>query len=149
MAVLQSKKEMKCMKALWEKYKSILLYVFFGGVTTLTNIAVFYLTNTVAGWGTVLSTCIAWVVSVLVAYGTNRRWVFESQAQGASAVLKEMGSFFFFRLATGALDVLLMYVFVDCLHVNSMAMKLISNVIVIVVNYVCSKMVVFKRTPRE
>ena len=92
---------------------------------------------------TVLSTVIAWVISVLFAYLTNRTWVFESQAQTAVEILREMGAFFLGRSATGALDLAIMYVCVDRIGLPDMPVKLASNVVVIILNYVVSKLIIF------
>lgn len=133
------------MKRLWQKYREQLLYVFFGGLTTLVNIVAFYLCDTVLHLGTVPATCLAWALSVLFAYATNRRWVFESRVRGARAILREMGSFFLCRLLSGLMDIAIMYVFVDVLHLGSMAVKLASNVLVIIVNYIASKLFIFRK----
>ncbi len=133
------------MKQLLHKYREQILYVLFGGLTTLVNLAVYYLCATPLGLGTVVSTGIAWVLSVLFAYVTNRRWVFESQTRGAAAVLREMGSFFLCRLLSGLMDMAIMYLFVDLLHLNDMVIKLASNVLVIIVNYIASKLLIFRK----
>ena len=91
------------------------------------------------------STIIAWVLSVLFAYLTNRKWVFHSQAHGAQEILKEITSFFGCRLATGVLDWACMLFFVDILKYNDVLIKILANVLVIVLNYVASKVVIFKK----
>ena len=131
--------------ALLQRYKSQLLYLFFGGCTTLVNIAVYGLCAHMAGLSTTVSTVIAWAASVLFAYLTNRTWVFESRAHTASDILREMGSFFLCRLATGGLDLAIMYVCVDRLGFPDMPVKLLSNVLVIVLNYVASKLFIFTK----
>ena len=130
---------------LLQKYKSQLLYLFFGGCTTLVNIIVYGVCAHPAGLSTTVSTVIAWVVSVLFAYLTNRTWVFESQARTAGDILREMGSFFLGRVATGVLDWAIMYVCVDRLGLPDMPIKLLSNVVVIILNYVISKLIVFSK----
>lgn len=133
------------MKALLEKYRALILYVIFGGLTTLVNIASFYVLERMLGVPTVPATCVAWVLSVLFAYVTNRRWVFESKENSRRGILREMGSFFLFRLLSGLMDVGIMYVCVDLLGWNSMVVKVASNVLVIIVNYVASKLVIFRQ----
>ena len=127
------------------KYKSQLLYLFFGGCTTLVNVAVYGLCAHAASLSTTLSTVIAWALSVLFAYLTNRTWVFESRAGAAGEILREMGSFFLGRAATGALDMVVMYVCVDRLGLPDMPVKLLSNVVVIILNYAVSKLFVFAK----
>ena len=133
---------------LLQKYKSQLLYLFLGGCTTLVNVAVYGLCAHAANLSTTLSIAIAWAVSVLFAYLTNRTWVFESQARTAGDILREMGSFFLGRVATGVLDWAIMYVCVDRLGLPDMPIKLLSNVVVIVLNYVLSKLFVFAKKER-
>ena len=130
---------------LLQRYKSQLLYLFFGGCTTLVNIIVYGACAHLANLSTTLSTVIAWVVSVLFAYLTNRTWVFESRARSASDVLREMGYFFLCRLATGVLDLAIMYICVDRLGLPDMPVKVLSNVLVIILNYAASKLIVFSQ----
>lgn len=129
----------------FKKYKSAILYLFFGGCTTVINIAVYDLCFNIIGINNLLSTIIAWVVSVLFAYVTNRKYVFESKATKTKDVLYEISSFFACRGATGVLDVAIMWVTVDILNWNALLWKTISNVIVIVINYVASKLIIFKK----
>lgn len=134
---------MEKIKELFEKYREMILYLFFGGCTTLVNIVSYYICSQI-GIGTAISTVIAWVLSVLFAYITNRTFVFASKAHGISAVLKETANFFLCRLATGLLDLAIMVIFVDLLHFNGMVIKILSNIIVIILNYVASKLLIFK-----
>ena len=129
--------------ALLQRYKSQILYLFFGGCTTLVNVAVYGVCAHMAGLSTALSTVIAWVLSVLFAYLTNRTWVFESQARTATDILRELWSFLLCRLATGALDLVIMYLCVDRLGLPDIPIKLLSNLLVIVLNYVASKVIIF------
>ncbi len=129
---------------LFRKYKEGILYLFFGGCTTLVNIAAYWLCDKI-GLSTTLSTCIAWGLSVLFAYVTNRRFVFESKASGVRAICREMLSFFSCRLATGLLDLGIMVLFVDVLKCPGLLVKILSNVLVIVLNYVFSKLWIFRK----
>lgn len=134
---------MERIKALFNKYRELILYLFFGGCTTLVNIISYYICSKI-GIGTALGTVIAWVLSVLFAYITNRKYVFESKAFGFAPILRETAGFFLCRLATGLLDLAIMVVFVDYLHFNDMLIKILSNIIVIVLNYIASKLMIFK-----
>lgn len=129
---------------LYAKYKDLIPYAIFGVLTTLVNIIVYWLCAHPFHLPVLLSTVIAWVLSVLFAYVTNRKWVFHSEAKGRSAILKEITSFFSCRLATGVLDGVSMFVFVDLLKLNDMAVKVIANIVVIIINYLASKLVIFK-----
>ncbi len=133
------------LKKYYEKYKSVLAYLFFGVCTTLVNIIAYYACAHLFSFSTTLSNCLAWVVSVSFAYITNRLWVFESSADTFKKVFQEMTSFFLCRLFTGFLDLGFMYVFVDLFHFNDMVMKVLSNIIVIIFNYIASKLIIFKK----
>ena len=117
------------MKELLMKYKEIIMYLVFGVLTTVVNIVVYFLSAELLHINYLISNALAWFLSVLFAYITNRKYVFESNSQN---ILKEAVSFFSSRLATGILDMVLMWLFVFV------------NVIVVVLNYVLSKLVVFK-----
>lgn len=133
-------------KELWNRYGAVLLYLFFGGCTTILNVCLYYCLRHLAGYSLNASNIAAWVGAVLFAYVTNRKWVFESKAKGALPVAKEIGRFFACRLATGIMDVGIMYFTVTLCGWNDVIMKLISNCIVIVVNYAASKLIIFRKT---
>ena len=120
-------------------YKEPLAYVVFGILTTVVNIAVYYLMSDVMKIHYLLANIIAWICSVLFAFLTNKIWVFESRLWQGKIVLAEMGSFFLARAATGVMDMLLMWMLVDIAAVEEMIAKVAVNVLVIVLNYVASK----------
>ncbi len=134
------------MKALWEKYRGIFLYLFFGGVTTAVNVVVYWLCYEVLGVPNVPATVLAWVLSVAVAYLTNKLWVFESKSFAPEVLWPELGKFVAARAATGLLDLAVMFVCVDMLGWPGTPVKLASNVVVIVLNYVFSKLLIFKKS---
>ena len=133
-------------KALLEKYKAIIRYGIFGVLTTLINIVVYEAFYRYVGWSNVVSNIVARVAAVLFAFVTNKLWVFESRTTEKKALMFEIISFFGCRLATGVLDLAIMYVAVDEMALNSTLMKCISNVIVIIVNYIASKLLIFKNS---
>lgn len=132
-------------KELIVKYKELISYGIFGVFTTLINIVVYTVCYDKLGIDNVVSNIIAWILSVLFAYVTNKIWVFESKSTELKVLLREMSSFFGCRLATGLLDLIIMYVAVDVMAWNSTLMKCVSNVIVIIANYIFSKLIIFKR----
>lgn len=121
--------------------REVFFYLVFGVLTTLVNIVSFAILTRLLSAGTVLSNVIAWFLSVLFAYVTNRRWVFQSKDGN---VFREAAAFFSGRIGTGVLDTVVMFITVDLLGWNDMVMKVISNVIVVILNYVISKFFVFK-----
>ena len=133
------------MKQLYNKYKEVILYIFFGGCTTLVNIVVYYLCAHPLNMLTTMSTIISWILSVTFAYVTNKIWVFESNVDNKHDLLKEIVSFYGCRLSTGILDLIIMIVFVDILMFNDLIIKILSNILVIVLNYVANKLYIFKK----
>lgn len=129
---------------LYNKYQKQINYLIFGVLTTIVNIAVYYLCSKLIGSYVLINTSIAWIVSVLFAYFTNRKWVFKSTSNNAKETFNEFVRFITSRLATGALDLLIMYTFVNVLNFNDLLIKILSNIIVVVSNYILSKVIVFK-----
>ena len=130
-------------KEMYKKYKKIIMYLFFGGCTTLVNILSYYIMSHVLNCSVMFSTIIAWVIAVFFAYVTNRKWVFDSKVHDKKELLKEITSFFVCRLATGVFDWLCMYILVERLGFNDLVIKIIANIIVIILNYIASKLIVF------
>ena len=132
-------------KALWHKYRSLILYVFFGGCTTLVNVLVYTGGTRLLRLDEMWANAAAWALSVLFAYLTNRRWVFGSRARGLGPILREAASFFAARVATGLLDQVIMFLCVKALAWHDLWVKIGSNILVIILNYVLSKWVVFRK----
>ena len=133
------------LKQLFIRYKEMILYLFFGGCTTLVNIIVYYICAHLLSLATVPATVIAWILSVAFAYVTNRIYVFESRSRGFAAILREIGAFVSCRLLTGVMDLAIMYICVDLLHFNDLIIKIISNILVSVLNYIASKLLIFRK----
>lgn len=140
---------MNKLKTLFIKYKEIINYLIFGVLTTVINILVYDFFFYVIHLENIPSNVIAWVVSVLFAFITNKLFVFNSYKKGLSLIV-EMISFFGCRLSTGLIDTGLMYLFIDVLKTgHNTIIKIIVNVIVIVLNYVLSKIIIFRRKKDE
>ena len=133
------------LKKLWIKYKEYILYLIFGGLTTLVSWGSFYVCAHWLQAGTILSNIISWICAVAAAYITNRKWVFESRAQGLSAVVKEILRFTGARLLTLIIETVLLWLSVDVWNLNDMLMKIIISTIIVVLNYVFSRFMVFHR----
>ena len=140
---------MEKIKELYNKYKEILMYIIFGVLTTVVNIVSYFLLARILHIDTVVSTVIALILSILFAYITNKIFVFESKTNTAKELLKEIISFFGCRAFTGILDVAFMYITVEVFNLNDMIMKIISNIVVIIVNYIFSKLIIFKKDKRK
>ena len=128
-----------------KKYWSIISYLFFGVVTTVVNMVIYYICY--HGWGlnSDLATVIAWVIAVLTAFLTNKPFVFGSHDWSPKVLLPEAGSFFGCRLGSGVVELVLMHVTVEMLGLPGMLMRLLVNVIVVILNYVASKLLVFRK----
>ena len=123
--------------------KQLILYGIFGVLTTVINIVAYWLVRKF-DIGITSSTVIAWLVAVFFAYWSNRKYVFHSTNTSFIAVLFEAIYFFACRIATGVFDVAFMYLFADVLAFNEVYTKTASNIIVIVLNYIASKLFIFK-----
>lgn len=121
------------------------MYFIFGVVTTLVNIVAYYICARLLRLGMARSNIAAWIFAVAFAYLTNRKWVFESSAGEWRMVIREIAEFFLCRLATGGLDLALMYLGCERMHLNDLFVKCLSNGIVILVNYIASKVIIFKK----
>lgn len=137
------------MKQAFLKYREIIFYIFFGGCTTIVNVILYYISTRWIGINIVGSTLLAWWVSVLFAYITNRIIVFRSHNKEIRAILFEFAFFVACRLLTGFLDIIIMYLFVERLGVQDMMMKLLSNLIVVLTNYIASRLLIFKKHARR
>lgn len=136
------------MTELWNKYKSVIAYLFWGVVTTIVNIGVFQWLSSGIHWNYQLANIIAWFVSVLVAYLTNKVWVFGSHYTTFRAFIVEFIKFYFYRALTPLIDIVFMYVGVTLLGFDSaiqqLVVKILDNVVVVIANYIFSKWLIFK-----
>lgn len=136
---------------IFDKYKEVILYLIFGFLTTVVSLVVYYLlTISLLDPSNALclqiANIISWVCGVAFAYFTNRKYVFESKNANR---FKEATSFVSARIITLLLDMLLMGVGVSILRFNDKIMKIVSQFLVIVLNYVFSKLFVFRSDKNE
>ncbi len=124
--------------------KQLFLYGIVGGLTTVLNIFVYWLITRIFGVGVVPATITAWFIAVLFAYWANRKYVFHSKVKSFFGVIFEACYFFACRIATGFIDVVIMYLFVDLFGFDDVIIKTASNIIVIILNYVASKVFIFR-----
>ncbi|WP_255342823.1 GtrA family protein [Oribacterium sp. FC2011] len=128
------------------QYKDVIPYLFFGVCTTLVNTATYWVCAHVFILNTMVSTTIAWILAVLFAYFTNRKWVFHSESKTLKMVLREVISFFGCRIATGAVDWICMFIFVQVFALKDVLVKLSTNILVIILNYIASRLIIFKKS---
>ena len=130
---------------LMKKHKSFIAYGVFGVLTTIVNIVTYNICYNNLGISNTLSNIAAWILAVTFAYLTNKVWVFDSKSWKWEVLRREVPAFISCRLATGVLDIVIMFICVDIMGLHALLMKVISNVLVIILNYVFSKLVIFKK----
>ena len=128
----------------WHKYKSVVAYLSWGVVTTILSIAVF-MGCIAIGWNYQIGNVLGWIAAVSVAYITNKLWVFYSPFLGAKETLSEVGRFFFYRIVTLIMDVVITYIGISLLKWDAFLVKVLDNVIIIAFNYVFSKLLIFNK----
>lgn len=136
---------MNKIRALLKKHYDILAYLFFGVLTTVANYVVYLPCYNVLQFSAALSNVIAWVVAVAFAYLTNKPFVFQSHDWSAQTVIPELTKFVGSRIASGALETGIIFLTVDLLLWNGNVMKLVTSILVVIINYVASKLLVFRR----
>ena len=133
------------MKNLIHKYWDVLTYLVFGVLTTVVNYLVFLPCYNVLQLSATVSNVIAWVVAVAFAFLTNKPFVFKSHDWSAKTVMPELTKFLGCRIGSGLMETVIILITVDMLSWNGNWMKLATNVLVIIVNYIGSKLIVFRK----
>ncbi len=136
---------MNTIKKLIIKYWDILSYLFFGGLTTLVNFLVYIPCYNWLELSATVSNVIAWVVAVAFAYLTNKPFVFRSYDWSWKTVGPELTKFVGCRIGSGLLETAAIFLTVDVLGWNGNLMKVILAVVVVILNYIGSKLLVFKK----
>lgn len=136
---------LKKLRALLEAHWDIISYLFFGGLTTVVNYVIYLPVYNLLGLSAAVSNAIAWVVAVAFAYLTNKPFVFKSHDWSAKTVIPELTKFVSCRMASGAMETVILFISVDLLGWNGNIWKLITSVLVVVLNYFASKLLVFKK----
>ena len=126
----------------YEKHKEVLLYVFFGGLATVVSIGTFLLFDAIMD--VLVANVLSWIITVGFAYWTNRTWVFRSEVRG-KGVWKELTTFYTGRLLTLGIEEAILLVFVTILSWNSTMVKIVAQVVVLVGNYIISKLLIFRK----
>ena len=133
------------LKELINKHFDILSYLFFGGLTTLVNYLVYLPCFNWLQLSASVSNAIAWVFAVVFAFVTNKPFVFKSHDWSAKVVIPELTKFLGCRIGSGILETALLFLTVDLLHWDGNLLKLITSVMVVVLNYFGSKLLVFTK----
>ena len=134
---------MKKLREFIIRYYDLLAYLFFGGLTTVVNYVVYLPCYNWWGISSSVSNVIAWVVAVAFAFLTNKPFVFKSHDWSAKTVWPELTKFVGCRIGSGVLETAFLFITVDTLSWNGNWMKLITSVLVVILNYFGSKFLVF------
>lgn len=137
------------LKGFVKKHWEFVLYALFGIFTTVTNYAIYLPLYNIAHLSATLSNWIAWIAAVIVAFLTNKPFVFKSHDWSAKVVASEFLKFVGCRVTSGLTETLILMLTVDILDMNGNIMKVLTNVVVIIINYVGSKLVVFRNKNQE
>ena len=132
-------------KTLFHKYYDILAYLVFGVLTTVVNYLVYLPCYNLLGMKAVVSNVIAWAVAVAFAYLTNKPFVFRSHDWSAQTVIPELTKFVGCRVASGAMESVIIFLTVDLFGWNGNVWKLLTSVLVVILNYIGSKLLVFRK----
>ena len=132
---------------LYKKYDEIIKYLIFGVLTTIISLLTYYLlVATILSPNNTLelqiANIISWIISVTFAYITNKKYVFKSTNK---PIIKEISEFYTGRLFSLLVDMILMYIFVSIINLNDKVVKLIIQIIIIILNYIISKLIIFKQ----
>ena len=132
-------------KKLYNKYEEVIKYLFFGGLTTLVSIVSYSLFTRLFSINYLISNILSWILSIIFAFFTNKIYVFKSKTKDKNEVVDEMIDFIFFRLLSLCIESIILYTFVSILEFNDLIIKIFAQIVVIILNYVFSKLFVFKK----
>ena len=135
---------MEKINAIIKKYESVLLYLIFGVLTTAVNWIVYFPLFNYINISATAATAIAWLVSVIFAFLTNKHIVFGSHDWSPKTVLPELGKFLGCRVGSGLLETGILFLTVDLLTWNGNLWKIVTSALVVILNYVGSKLLVFR-----
>ena len=135
---------LRIFKPLWKRHREVLLYLFFGGLTTVISIGSFaFFVH--AGIGALIANVFSWILAVLFAYITNSIWVFSAKPSGPSELLHQAAGFYGGRVATLLLEEAVLFIGINLLGFPDLLVKVAAQVLVLVGNYVISKLFVFRK----
>ena len=131
-------------KKLYQRYGYLIWYMVFGALTTATNLIAYAICYHGIGIPNVPSNIIAWFACTVVAFSTNKQWVFKSKDWSWYVVKREAAGFFAARAFSGILEVIVMFILVDVMDKPAMPCKVAVTVIVIIINFVGAKLLAFR-----
>lgn len=135
-------------RRLIHQYRNAIFYLFFGGLTTLVNWLVYFPLYNWLGFSGAISNGIAWAVAVVFAFLTNKQFVFESHDWSRKAVMPELVKFVGCRIGSGLFETAMIWLLVDLMLWNGNWVKIFVSIIVVLLNYISSKWLVFVQKER-
>ena len=127
-----------------KKHRDIVSYIAFGILTTVINWGVFFFSRELLKISATASNIIAWVISVLFAFLTNKPFVFKSKNWSWEVVIPEFIKFVTCRIGSGVFETVFLFITVDCINLNGTVLKLIASGVAMVLNYILGKYIAFK-----
>jgi putative flippase GtrA len=131
--------------ALYQRHRCIIDYLFWGVMTTLVNYVAYFACRLCFGIDYITSNVIAWAAGVAFGFVVNKVYVFRSLDWSAKVTFRECWQFVAARLFSGVLETAILKIFVDWLGMDDAIVKIFSNIVVVIVNYVLSKLVIFRK----
>ena len=136
---------MNWIKSTYEKYREQISYLFWGGMTTIVSYGSYFFFSRITRFDPLVANVCSWICAVAFAYVTNKIFVFRSKSWVPKDVATELWKFVSARIFSFVLEMGIMFVFVTLLHFNDILIKIIASVIVVILNYVFSKVLIFKK----
>lgn len=137
------------MKSLLTRYKEPILYVVFGGLTTVVSVGSFWLLQSVLHQNPHVANTVSWILAVLFAFLTNRRFVFEADTASSRTFWRQLAEFYGGRLATFAIEEVILLIFITWLRLDALVVKLAAQVVVLILNYLISKIWIFRKNAQN
>lgn len=136
------------LKALLIKYREIILYLIFGGLTTVVSFVVYYAILW-AGMHYLAAQVISWAAAVAFAFVVNKLFVFEDRDNSPRALLRQIGQFVSVRIASGVLETVLLWLLVDVILISENIAKIPVAVLTVIINYIASKLLIFRKNGKK
>lgn len=136
---------MNKIRELLEKYRELISYTFWGVMTTLVNYVVYFICTKGIKIDYLIANVIAWFVAVVFAFWVNKVYVFRSFGKDIKTMVREFGTFVSARILSGVLETGMLALFVETLHFNDSVIKIVASVLVVIINYILSKLIIFKK----
>lgn len=131
--------------SIYKRHHEMILYIFFGGLAFLVSIFTFAFFHMLLDINELIANVLSWIITVLFAFFTNRIWVFKAYTKTYRELIVQLFAFLGGRIITLIVEEGILFIFITLLNLNSMMIKISAQVIVIVLNYVISKLVIFKK----